>query len=89
MYVDIGDIVTASRAFHYRLASEVEQWLVLPSKRRPEDVNFGRLDVTWAAVLHLRRMLQDWSIFEDWLAQLFMYVSTEQSFKIKVPGRYG
>ena len=57
--------MTASRAFHYRLASEVEQWLVDPSKRRPEDVNFGRLDVTWAAVLHLRRMLQDWSIFED------------------------
>ena len=63
MYVDIGDIVTASRAFHYRLASEVEQWLVLPSKRRLEDVNFGRLDVTWAAVLHLRMMLQGWHSF--------------------------
>ena len=71
MYVDIGDIVTASRAFHYRLASEVEQRLVLTSKRRPEDVNFGRLDVTWPAVLHLRMMLQDWSIFEDWLVHSF------------------
>ena len=53
MSVDVGDIVTASRTFHYRLAGEVEEGLVLPSKRRPQDVNFGRLDITRAAILNL------------------------------------
>ena len=37
--VDIGDIVTASRAFHHRLSGEIEQGLVMASKRRPQDVN--------------------------------------------------
>ena len=62
MSVDIGDIVTASRAFHNRLASEVEEGLVLPSKRRPQDVNLGGLDVTWTPVLHLTMMRFPWGL---------------------------